>query len=83
MQKQAPLYQYKIDVVGFKDETIDLIELKQSATMRAIGQVNGYTRLYIRDFSPPEPPRQLIITDALMPEMTALAADAGVILIVV
>lgn len=83
MQKQASLYQRKIDVIGFKDGEIDIIELKPNAGTAALGQVNGYRHLYMRDYSPPETPKAVVITDRLLPEMGELAHLAGVQIVVV
>lgn len=83
MQKQAEIYQREIDVIGFKGDQIDIIELKPRATTSALGQVNGYRHLYMRDYSLPETPKAIIITDELLPDMGLLADQAGVQIIVV
>lgn len=83
MQKQAPLYRYKIDVIGYKDETIDIIELKQKAQFYTVGQVKGYWRTWSKEHSPPEPPRVLVITGEAAPEVGEVAQAEGVVLIVV
>jgi len=78
IRAQAPLYQYKIDVVGFKGDKVDIIELKQGATMRAIGQVKSYRNLYTRDIDARAQGADIIITDILMPDMEHLAEQMGV-----
>lgn len=83
IRKQASLYRYKIDVVGFKGNKVDIIELKQSATMRTIGQVKGYRKLYLRDIDANASGDDVIITDVLMPDMEDLTAAEGVKLKVV
>lgn len=83
MQQQAPLYQYKIDVVGYKGDQTDVIELKKGATMRVFGQVNGYRQLYRRDVDPASDPKAIVVTDSLLPEMDELAIEAGVQIVVV
>lgn len=83
MQKEAPLYQYEIDVVGYKEDQVDIIELKHWATMRALGQVIGYSRLYQRDIDPLAEPKKVVITDRLLPDMDHLAFNMGVQLVVV
>ena len=77
------LYRRKIDVVGFRGASIDIIELKPRAGTGAIGQIVGYAKLYTREFNPPEPVNRLIITDQLLPDMEFLASSAGVRLVVV
>lgn len=83
MRKQGPLYQYKIDVIGYKDDQVDIIELKRAATMRALGQVKGYLALHVRDNPSPVEPKPVVITDVLMPDMQHLAFAADVQLVVV
>lgn len=83
MRAQGTLYQRKIDVVGYKGDQIDIIELKPHASTSALGQVNGYRHLFMRDYSPPENPKAVIITDQLLPEMGELAHAAGVTIVVI
>lgn len=77
------LYKRKIDVVGFKGDQIDIIELKPSAGLSAIGQVNGYRALYIRDYSPSVVPKAIIITDSVDPDAGHVAHLQGVQIVVV
>lgn len=83
IRKQANLYKYKIDVVAVSKNTIYIIELKQGATMRAIGQVKGYGKLYLRDINPSARVQHVIITDVLMPDMNTLSEEEEVDLVVV
>jgi len=83
MRAEKFLYQYEIDVVGYKGDQVDIIELKHAATMRALGQVNGYRELHMRDFPSSVIPKPVVITDVLMPDMGHLAFAAGVQLVVV
>ncbi|KKM76710.1 hypothetical protein LCGC14_1377440 [marine sediment metagenome] len=57
----AELTKKRIDIVGFKDNLITIIEVKKRATLFTLGQVLGYRFLYLRDN--PEIPlvRSLII----------------------
>ena len=80
IRAQAFNYQYKIDVVAFKDKTVDIIELKQSATFRTLGQVKSYVTLYVRDIDKVATPKPVIITDTILPDMEELAEKEGVIL---
>lgn len=80
---QAPLYQRKIDVVGWRDGKPEVIELKPAASASAIGQVSGYSYLYARDINDGVKPAALIITDRLLPEMEELADVQGVRIIAV
>lgn len=82
-QAMRELYKLKIDVLGFKGGTIDLVEVKAEAAPGSIGQVQGYLELYLRDVKPTLPVRPVIITDTLKPNMEFLAERAGVVLYVV
>lgn len=82
-QAMRELYRLKIDVLGFKGDTIDLIEVKPEAGTSSIGQVVGYVELYKRDMKPTKPVRAVIVTDTLKPNMDFLSQQANVTLIVV
>lgn len=43
------LTQKKVDVIGYKDNDIYIIELKPTADTRALGQILAYYNLYIKD----------------------------------
>ncbi len=77
------LYKKKIDVVGFKGESIDVIELKPTAGASAIGQVKNYVRLYKRDYTPPSAIRGIILTDAMAQDTREFARDEGVLVTIV
>lgn len=77
------LTQHKIDVVGFKGDRIDIIELKDYAGTRAIGQVIGYRRLFNRGYNPSTPPSLVIITDVLRADTKIIAEEENIKIIVV
>jgi hypothetical protein len=77
------LYQRKIDVVGFKDGQVDIIEIKPQAGASALGQVVGYRELYVRDESPALIPKAIVVTDRLLPDMDMIAEKLGVQIVVV
>ena len=77
------LYKKKIDVVAYKGDQIDIIELKPKAGPSALGQVQGYGILYKAEFSPPVEPKLVVITDQLGNDMGLLAHSMGVQLVVV
>lgn len=79
----AELYRLKIDVLGFTDDHIALIELKQDAGASSIGQVTSYLELYRREVANTLPVRPYIITNTLKPNMAILTEAAGVKLYVV
>lgn len=76
------LYKRKIDVVGYKGDSIDIIELKPKAGTSAIGQVKGYTKLYTREYTPPVEVGAVLITDQMLPDMEFLSREEGVRLVI-
>lgn len=76
------LYLKKIDVVGLKGGTIDIIELKPNAGASALGQVLGYVILYKREFAPSAEPRPVVITDVMKNDMETMAKAMGVTVLV-
>ena len=79
----AELYKLKIDVLGYKDQHIDLIEVKPAASASSIGQLLGYKSLYLRDVKPSMPVFPIIITNEEKLNMRFLCAEQGVTLYVV
>ena len=57
------LSKFRIDVVGYKTDRIEIIEVKPEASTVAVGQIKTYVELYKRDFLPALPVRGVIITD--------------------
>lgn len=76
------LYQRKIDVVGRIPSGYVVVELKPRASTAAIGQVQGYVTLFVRDFDVSVPVTPLIITDELLPDVEFLAKEAKVSIVV-
>ena len=77
------LTQHKIDVIGFKGNNIDIIELKPYAGTRAIGQVIGYRDLYISHIDPGSNPGLVIVTDIERPDTKLICEKQGIKLIIV
>lgn len=73
----------KIDVVGYGDEYVDIIEVKPHAGPSALGQVLGYVHLYLGYVDPHADARPVIITDSMENDMPYLAARLGVRVLVV
>lgn len=82
-QAMGELYKLKIDVLGYKGDTIDLIEVKPDAGASSIGQVLGYVELYKRDVKPTQAIRPVIVTSSLRTNMEFLTAQQGVKLFIV
>lgn len=73
----------RIDVVGYTNEEIHVIEVKPRASFSAIGQVIGYTDLY-RPFAPAGSiVSSVIITDEEIPDIKDLCFKRGILYFVV
>lgn len=77
------LTQWKVDVVGYYNGSVDVIEVKPDAGISAIGQVKSYAYLFDQLDGDAKPVRPVIVTDRERPDMRALCAEQGVTLIVV
>ena len=72
------LSKYRIDVVGFKNGEIEIIEVKPEASTVAIGQVVAYVALYLRDFNPAAKVTGAIVTDRWIPDIEYLTKEQGI-----
>lgn len=81
--EQDKLYRKRIDVLGYTDNRIDVIELKPRAGTSTIGQVEAYRELLLRDEMPNYKIGMVIITDFLMPNMEYLCKQKGIQLIII
>lgn len=80
---QDMLYRLRIDVVAGSPLGIDLIEIKPDAGVSAIGQVDNYKTLYLRDEEPTTQVGMILLTDHERPNMAYLCKEKGIKLIVV
>ena len=62
---ELPLYQKKIDVLGFRANDIFIVEVKPDAGSNAIGQVMSYKILFGNDHPNEPAPRLMVITNKL------------------
>ena len=74
----AELYLRKIDVVGFKDGVVDVIELKPNAGPGAVGQVEHNAFLYKNFVDKGSAPNAVLITDDFKPDVLLFATSKGV-----
>lgn len=76
------LTQWKVDVIGFKEGSIEVIEVKPNAGPSALGQIMAYAILVdkIDELSLPVIP--VILTDVERPEMRKICEEMGVHLII-
>ena len=77
------LYKKKIDVIGLKEGSYTIIEVKPQIDSRALGQVEGYYELVLRDIPEIRNPSMRVIGEALLPDVSYLAEKKGIGLIVV
>ena len=73
------LSQLRIDVVGIRDKTIDILEVKPRFSSSAIGQVLTYRDCYIKDFKPKLPVRAVIVAGEIDPNIQPLIEKLKVI----
>jgi len=64
-KKEMPLYQKKIDVIGYKNDIVWLVEVKPFAGSDALGQILSYEILYKKDYPNIKNIRLLVITNRL------------------
>ena len=77
------LYQKKIDLVGFKGTSIDILEFRPKAGSSAVGNVLGYRDLFMRDERPGIKPDCIIVTDETNNDLDFVARKQGVKIVVV
>ncbi len=75
--------QYRIDVVAYGKQTIDLIEVKERATLGTLSEVEEKTKLFVRDEKPEKRARSVIIARRITPELDDIAQNRNIILIIV
>lgn len=63
----------KIDVVGYKGQTVHIIEVKPNAGPSALGQAKSYELLYKRDIDQVSPTRTRLITNIVSADMPHLS----------
>lgn len=74
----ASVYQKRIDVVGFRPDTITIYEVKPHAGLGALGQILGYLSLYEEDFAPSQELRGAIVTELVDPNISRILEDHGI-----
>lgn len=77
------LYKKKIDVLGVKDGVHVIVEVKPRADSRALGQVEGYRDLALRDLPGLRGPKMLIVCESIVPDVDYLAGKKGIELAIV
>ena len=77
------LFMYKADVIGYRIERIDIIEIKQKATPSAIGQILLYKKIYDEEQKPTIPTRAVIVARDTTPQVTEMCLEYNITLIIV
>ena len=72
------LYKKKIDVLGLKDGVHIIVEVKPRADSRALGQVEGYRDLALRDLPGLKGPKLLIVCESIVPDFEYQAKIKGI-----
>lgn len=77
------LSRYKIDIVGFKGNSVDIIEVKPRAGATAIGQLQHYKNLYQGYIDPNSKPNMILLTDVLRTDLPITTQQTGVKVILI
>jgi len=72
------LTQKRIDVLGQRDDRIDIIEVKPVLRPSAVGQVLTYKNLFDQQFSPKRPTRAVILFQIAQPDMIQTAEKLNI-----
>lgn len=72
------LYQKKIDVVGYKDKNIYIVEIKPQASLAALGQAKSYEILYRNFIDPDIKTIPTILTDRVATDLPMIAFEMGI-----
>jgi hypothetical protein len=75
------LTQKKIDVVGYRDNEVWLIEVKPNAGSKALGQILTYEKLYSKTNPNLTNLRKCVITNFLQPEYDSVYSKFNVVVI--
>ena len=68
----------RVDIIGYKEEAIDLIEVKVRAGLGAVGQLLAYLYFYKAQFKPSLPIHLLIVTDFLDEDTRSVCRIYGI-----
>lgn len=77
------LSQLRIDAVGERKETTDIIEVKPKGTAGAIGQLLTYKEHYINEYKPKKPVRMILVCAEIDPNILTIAEKNHVNYIVI
>lgn len=72
------LTQKKIDVVGYRENSVTLVEVKPIADMRALGQILTYSHLYALDHPEVTDLQRMVVAGSVERELEPIYASQGV-----
>lgn len=72
------LSQKRIDVVGWNGGAATIVEVKDRAGLSALGQVEGYRILFVRDFPTLGTPGVLLVCGRISPDDAAVMVRSGI-----
>lgn len=77
------LSKLRIDALGVRDESYDLIEVKPRATAGAIGQLLNYKDHFEKEYEPDKPVRMLLVASEIDANIIPLTEKHHIIYIIV
>ncbi len=81
--RENKLYQRKIDVVGYRDGQVWLVEVKPMADTEALGQILTYQKLYLKSKNASQSPTMMVLAGKITNEMKEIYAGKDVAVIIV
>ena len=72
------LSKLRIDALGVKDGSLDIIEVKPRGNMASIGQLLTYKEQYIKDYAPQKPLRMVLVCAEINPNIISLIEKNGI-----
>jgi hypothetical protein len=76
-QMAIDLSQRRIDAVGHRRDTIDIIEITTDAGLTAIGQLHAYPRLYTARYNPTKPLRTVLVCESIQTDLETAIRELG------
>jgi hypothetical protein len=73
------LSKLRIDAVGDRDESLDIIEVKPIGNMAALGQLLTYRQHYLSDYEPSKPVRMVLVASNINPNVEATLLSHGIV----
>ena len=81
-QDYADLTKKRVDAVGYNNHDATIFEVKQRATITAIGQILAYTDLFKQSYQQYSVKEKIIVCERVLPEDRQQIEKQGIILLV-